>query len=123
MNAYTGQEGFRPGAGLPKSFDQRVQDIASAAHARGVVLMRGDDVVGSVEAAELCNSLRAAHENTRGEPLKHAHAERLATGIALKLGARGAVQVSNFAWTLIKGYAAARRERRSSSDAPPRGQR
>lgn len=57
---------FRPGAGKPKGFDTQVQDIASAAHLRGVVLMRGDTVVGSLEAADLCRTMRAAHENTRG---------------------------------------------------------
>ena len=45
---------YRPGMGKPKGFDFQVQDIASAAHLRGVVLMRGDTVVGSLEAADLC---------------------------------------------------------------------
>lgn len=106
---FDGQPVFRPGVGRPKSFDQQVQDIASAAHARGIVLMKGETVVGSLEAADLCKGLRAAHENTRGQEGRHAHVRNLANGIALKLGVKGSVQVSRFAWNLICGYAAARR--------------
>lgn len=121
MNGYSGQPVFRPGVGRPKSFDALVQDIASAAHGRGVVLMKGDTVVGSLEAAELCEGLRAAHENTRGEPVKHGHVERMTSGIALRLGARGSVQVSRGAWNMISGYARAIRTRGGSKDAPSRG--
>lgn len=108
---FDGQTAFRPGVGRPKNFDAQVQDIASAAHLRGVVLMKGDAVVGSLEAAELCKGLRAAHENTRGQEGRHAHVVTLANGIAARLGVKGAVQVSNFAWNLIRGYAAARKIR------------
>lgn len=106
---FDGQPAIRPGVGRPKSFDAQVQDIASAAHARGIVLMKGETVVGSLEAAELCRGLRAAHENTRGQEGRHDHVAALANGIALKLGVKGSVQVSRFAWNLIQGYAAARR--------------
>lgn len=116
MNGYTGQPAFRPGVGRPKGFDQQVQDIASAAHARGIVLMKGEVVVGSLEAAELCRGLRAAHENTRGQEGRHDHVEKLAHGIALKLGVKGSVQVSRFAWNLISGYAAARKVRGEPSN-------
>lgn len=108
---YDGQTAFRPGAGRPKGFDQQVQDIASAAHLRGIVLMKGETVVGSLEAADLCKALRAAHENTRGQDGRHGHVITLANGIAARLGAKGAVEVSNFAWTLIQGYAKARKVR------------
>lgn len=108
---FDGQPVYRPGVGRPKGFDQNVQDIASAAHLRGVVLTRNDTIVGSVEAVDLCRGLRAAHENTRGQETRHDHVERLAHGIAVKLGARGAVQVSRFAWNLIQGYAADRKVR------------
>jgi hypothetical protein len=117
---YDGQTAFRPGAGRPKGFDQQVQDIASAAHLRGIVLMKGETVVGSVEAADLCKALRAAHENTRGQEGRHGHVVTLANGIAARLGAKGAVQVSNFAWTLIRGYANARKVR--SSERSSEGQ-
>lgn len=106
---FDGQPMFRPGVGRPKSFDQQVQDIASAGHVRGVVLMKGETVVGSLEAADLCKGLRAAHENTRGQEGRHSHVAALANGIALRLGVKGSVQVSRFAWNLICGYAAARR--------------
>jgi len=119
---FDGQTAFRPGVGRPKGFDQQVQDIASAAHVRGIVLMKGETVVGSLEAAVLCRTLRAAHENTRGQDQRHGHVETLANGIAARLGVQGAVQVSRFAWNLIQGYAAARRERRDGCpDAPSRG--
>lgn len=108
---FDGQPVYRPGVGRPKTFDGTVQDIASAGHARGVVLMKADTVVGSVEAGELCNALRAAHENTRGQEGRHDHVERLAFGIATRLGVKGHVQVSRFAWNLIQGYAAARKVR------------
>lgn len=108
---FDGQPVFRPGVGRPKSFDQQVQDIASAAHVRGIVLMKGETVVGSLEAAELCRALRAAHENTRGHEGRHAHVRNLANGIALRLGVKGSVQVSRFGWNLIRGYADARRVR------------
>lgn len=88
----------------PRAFGANVQCIASAAHLRGVVLLRGDTVVGSVEAAELCRTLRAAHEATRGDDRAHAHVERLAHGITLRLGVKGAVPVSRTAWGLIEGY-------------------
>lgn len=100
---------FRPGAGRAKGFDANVQAIASAAHLRGVVLMRQDQVVGALEAAELCRQLRLAHETTRGDAGKHDHVERLANGIALKLGARGSVQVSRLCWNLLQGYGTAKR--------------
>jgi hypothetical protein len=108
---FDGQPVFRPGVGRPKSFDQQVQDIASAAHARGIVLMKGEAVVGSLEAADLCMGLRAAHENTRGDEARHKHVAALANGMALRLGVKGSVQVSRFAWNLIQGYAAARKVR------------
>lgn len=103
---------FRPGAGRPKGFDSNVQAIASAAHLRGVVLVRNDQVVGSLEAAELCRQLRLAHETTRGDDAKHDHVERLANGIAVKLGARGSVQVSRLCWNLLLGYGTAKRKAR-----------
>lgn len=112
---YDGQPVFRPGVGRPKNFDQQVQDIASAAHVRGIVLTKGDTVVGSLEAAELCKGLRAAHENTRGHDARHSHVRNLASGIAAKLGVKGAVQVSRFAWSLIQGYAAARKVKGASA--------
>lgn len=106
---------FRPGAGRPKGFDSNVQAIASAAHLRGVVLVRNDQVVGALEAAELCRQLRLAHETTRpgnpgGDAAKHDHVERLANGIAIKLGARGSVQVSRLCWNLLLGYGTAKRK-------------
>lgn len=105
---------FRPGAGRPKSFNTNVQDIASAAHGRGVVLLRSEVVVGSVEAKELCRILRAAHENTRGDDARHEHVEKLAHGIALRLGVKGAVQVSRSAMNLLSGYANARKSNRKA---------
>lgn len=112
-SAHTG--GWRPAAGRPKNFDANVQDIASAAHVRGVVLLRAETVVGSVEAAELCRTLRAAHENTRGQDGRHDHVERLANGIAVKLAVRGAVQVSATVMNFLRGYAAAQRPRTSKA--------
>ena len=97
-----------------KTFDHHVQDIASAAHLRGVVLLKADQIVGSLEAADLCRTLRAAYENTRGHAGKHAHVEKLANGISLRLGVRGSVQVSRTAWSFLSGYAADRRQRRAS---------
>jgi len=107
---------FRLGAGRPKGFDSNVQAIASAAHLRGVVLMRNDQVVGALEAAELCRQLRLAHETTRGDDAKHDHVERLANGIAVKLGARGSVQVSRLCWNLLLGYGTPRRKAAPSGD-------
>lgn len=98
---------FRPGV-RPRTFEGNVQCIASAAHLRGTNLMRGDIVVGVIEggAAELCRTLRQAHEATRGNDHNHAHVEQLAAAIAAKLGVRGAVQISRTAWSLLQGYAA-----------------
>ena len=101
---------FRPGAGRPRGFDANVQAIASAAHLRGVVLMRNDTVVGSLEAAVLCRQLRLAHETTRGDDGKHDHVERMANGIAVRLGVQGAVQVSRLAWNLLQGYGTPKRK-------------
>lgn len=89
----------------PRKFDANVQMIASAGFLRGVVLTRGDTIAGSVEARDLCRALRAAHEATRGDPHAHAHVERLAFGITLNLGVKGAVPVSRSAMNLIEGYA------------------
>jgi len=101
---------FRPAAGSPRGFDGNVQAIASAAHLRGVVLMRQDQVVGALEAAELCRQLRLAHETTRGDDAKHDHVERLANGIAIRLGAKGSVQVTRLCWNLLLGYGTPRRK-------------
>jgi hypothetical protein len=106
---FDGQPVYRPGVGRPKTFDGVVQDIAAAGHARGIVLMKADTVVGSIEASDLCRALRAAHENTRGQEGRHDHVERLAFGIGARLGVKGAVQVARAAWNLIQGYAAARK--------------
>lgn len=106
---------YRPAAGRPRTFDANVQSIASAAHARGVALMHRDQVVGTVEggAAELCRTLRQVHEATRRDAQRHGHVEQLAAGIAAKLGAKGAVQVSRTAWNLLQGYAKPARGRRA----------
>ena len=97
----------RPGTGMPRGFDANVQSIASAAHLRGVVLMKGSEVKGSVEAGELCVTLRTAHEKQRGKAGRFEHVERMANGIATGLGARGAVIVPVAVWNLIKAYAKA----------------
>lgn len=97
-----------------KTFDHHVQDIASAAHLRGVVLMRSEQVVGSLEAAILCRTLRAAHENTRGQDPKHEHVKNLAHGICLRLGVQGSVQVTRTAWSFLSGYANAKRMRKGA---------
>ncbi len=94
-----------------KTFEHHVQDIASAAHLRGVVLLKSDQIVGSLAAADLCRTLRAAHENTRGQDAKHEHVKKMANSISLRLGARGSVQVSRTAWSFLTGYAAAQRKR------------
>lgn len=94
-----------PLAARPPTFDSNMQAVASAAHLRGVILMRSDQVVGALEAAELCRTLRAAHENTRGDDHRHKHVAQLAHGIAVRLGQKGAVQVSRSAWNLVVGYA------------------
>lgn len=101
----------RPGVALPKSFDTQVQDIASAAHRRGVALTLHDQVVGALEARELCRTLRAAHENTRGDAGRHDHVRRIANAIALRLGVAGPVVVARVNWNVLSGYAAARRIR------------
>jgi len=111
---------YRAAAGRPRSFNTNVQSIASAAHRRGVVLMRGDQVAGTVEggAAELCRTIRQAHELTRGDDHKHRHVEQMAASIVSKLEVRGAVQVSRLAWNLLQGYATPP-ERRRKPDAKP----
>lgn len=96
---------YRPGVGRPKSFDAEVQDIASAAHRRGVVLVQSDRIVGAVEAAVLCRTLRTARERTRGDEPRHDQVARIAHTIALRLGAQGAVQVSRGHWNVLTGYA------------------
>lgn len=103
---------YRPGMGKPKGFDTQVQDIASAAHLRGVVLMRGDTVVGSLEAADLCRTMRAAHENTRGLGPRHDQVRQIVNSIAIRLGSRGAVIVMRAQWNLLTGYAKAKREKK-----------
>lgn len=100
-----------PIAVRPKSFDQMVQDIASAAHARGVYLIRGKKVVGSIEARLLCRSLRAAHVNTTGQELRRAQVLKLAAGIALRLGVKGPLLVPQVTWNVLSGFAKARQEK------------
>lgn len=95
----------RVGTAKPKSFDVQVQDIASAAHSRGVNVMKGEVIVGTVEAAELCRTIRAARECARGDQRKFDHVGALTTGIANKLGQRGAVMVTQVALNLLRGYA------------------
>jgi hypothetical protein len=101
--------------GKPKGFDTQVQDIASAAHLRGVVLMRGDTAVGSLEAADLCRTMRAAHENTRGLGPRHDQVRQIVNSIAIRLGSRGAVIVMRAQWNLLRGYAAAQRLKASEA--------
>lgn len=110
MSSYgspSNQTMYRAAAGRPRSFNANVQSIAAAVRQRGVVLMRADQVVGTVEdgAAELCRTIRRAHELARGDDHKRRHVEQLTTSIAAKLGVRGAVQVTWLAWNLLQGYA------------------
>jgi hypothetical protein len=93
------------GHALPRGFDANMQAIASAAHKRGVVLMRGSEVTGSLEASDLCTTLRAAHERVRGNDGAFQHVERMANGIASGLGVRGTIAMSQLAWDLISAYA------------------
>lgn len=95
----------RIGTARPKSFDAQVQDIASAAHSRGVTLLRGETIVGSVEAADLCRTIRAAHEQSRGDDHRRRHVEQMVGAISLKLRSRGPVEVSRAVWGLLSGYA------------------
>jgi len=90
--------------GLPKSFDVQVQDIASAAHKRGVILLHRDAIVGSLEAADLCRTMRSARENTRGDQHRFRHVAQLVNGVHVRLGQKGAVSVSRSAWGLLQGY-------------------
>lgn len=99
----------------PKSFDQLVQDIASAAHRRGVFLTRGEKVVGSIEAQLLCRSLRAAHVNTRGQDIRRRQVVMIATGIANRLGAKGPLLIARSTWNVLSGYAKARQEKQSET--------
>jgi hypothetical protein len=91
--------------GRPKSFDVQVQDIASAAHLRGVVLLRQGEIVGSIEARLLCRTMRAARENTRANLPRHHHVRQIVNGIHLRLGQKGAVCVPRYLWNLLTGYA------------------
>ncbi len=97
-------------------FDTNVQKIASAAHLRGVHLLKGEVVVGTVEAAVLCRTLRAAHESTRGNENRHDDVERLANAIAVRLGVQGAVGVARAAWAQLQGYAERRTRTRQAEE-------
>ena len=44
------------------------------------------------------------------ELVGHDHVERLANGIAVRLGVKGAVQVSRLAWNLLQGYGTPKRK-------------
>lgn len=105
----------------PRRFDAVVQAIASAAFLRGTVVTKGEMVVGAYAAADLCRLLRAAHAATAGDDHAHAHVERLAHGITLRLGTGGPVAVSRAALNLLEGYAKRREKRapaaRSSSSS------
>ena len=95
-----------PGSVL-RNFDTCVQSIASAAHLRGVVLIHRERVEGTIEggAAELCRTLRTAHEKTRSSEHDHDHVVRLTAGIVNRLGPKGSVEVSRTAWQFLQGYA------------------
>lgn len=91
--------------GRPKSFDVQVQDIASAAHLRGVHLLKNGEIVGSAEAADLCKTIRAAHERTRRQPERNRHVAQIVSAIATKLRARGPVEVARASFRILQGYA------------------
>lgn len=110
----------------PRRFDQLLQDIASAAHLRGVILTRGINadgsphIVGAVEARELCRTIRAAAENTRGQDGRHTQVKQAVFAIAMKLGQKGAVQVPRMTMNVLMGYAKPRQiegARRARSDS------
>lgn len=105
----------RPGVALPRDFDGNMQTIAAAAHKRGVVLMRGGQAVGAVGAAELCRTLRAAHAATRdGRDLgKFEQVKQIAGALAVKIGPTGPVEVSRSVFSLLKGFAKAKKDRSS----------
>lgn len=100
--------------GQPKTFNTQVQDIASAAHARGVVILKGEQITGSIEAADLCRAIRAAWAATDGDPHKHDHVARLVGGISSRLGQKGGVGVSQLALNLLRGYASPRSSKRKN---------
>lgn len=96
---------FGPGVGMPKGFETRVQDIASAAWLRGVVLTHADQVVDTLEARDLCRTIRAAHAATAGSARRRDHVEQLTFAIATGLGAEGPVRVHRRALNFLRGYA------------------
>lgn len=104
-----GATAYAPAA--PRRFDQLRQDVASAAHLRGVILVKGTHadgspvIVGSIAAKDLCVAIRSSYENTRGNDGRHNHVRQLVFQIAMRLGHKGAVQVSRMTWNLLQGYA------------------
>lgn len=86
-----------------RDFDTSVQMVASAAHRRGVVLVRSGVVVGELEARDLCRTLRAAHGATSGR--QRQHVENIAFVITLRLGVPGPILLARSQLNVLQGYA------------------
>jgi len=94
----------RPNAPQAPDFDSLMQSIASAAHRRGVDLMRGAERETDLDAGTLCTTLRRAW-TIDTNLVRRTAVLKLARGIVASLGQRGTVQVSAAAWQQILKHA------------------
>lgn len=86
--------------------DAALQQIASAAHLRGVRTTRQDIAVGELPAAELLRVLRAALAHAMARPQRAAQVEAIIRGTAARLKRGGPVAISRSALGIVTSYAA-----------------
>lgn len=103
MGAATITAATRQSFGIP--IEAALQNIASAAHARGVVVTSGGAPLREMPAAELLRTLRAAWTATRGDAGRLKQVETIIRTVAIRVGQPGPVAISRMACNVAKGYA------------------
>jgi hypothetical protein len=93
----------------PMRIDAALQQIASAAHLRGVLVTRGSKAV-DLPARDLMRALRGAWERTAGSERRRDQIEGIIRGTATRLKDGGPVTISGQLLGLAKAYAKSKGE-------------
>lgn len=103
----------RPPGGMP--MEAALQNIASAAHLRGVVIMK-NGVASDIPltAADLMRALRGAWTKTQGSEQRAARAEVIIRSVAARLQQGGPVQVVASSLGVLRSFAGIATEKTTS---------
>lgn len=93
----------RPPGGMP--IEAALQNIASAAHLRGVEVTNAGIVVGSLPAADLMRALRGAWTKTKDAEHRGQRVEIIIRSVAARLMQGGPVQIAGSSLGVLRSFA------------------